>query len=449
MKKIYGLAMAAALFGLASCSSDDAPEVKNPDVIDGPVVGYVKMNLPAGTRAADGKTYIHFTKNGADVKCEPAKDSDGNPVTGVYALSAIPDKVVVFQDADLTTTGTTENKDAKVPAVMIDGTYGSVVPETAIFHNIADHTTATAIDVYLDRTVAETTVALGENYTNDMSENKFDGYTITFIPTHVFVNGVAKYTDIIKSLPTLGEGSTTIQGASVANTLLSYYTAEGPGKGKGTTWANTDYDWKDTNEIEHYQLTDGLKATSQTSLIFERAPQTASDLTKDFTHVIVAGYYQLTKVGETTPLDAQTFYVYSANADGQGIVYFNEDDVKEAMGASSLSLAKTTQNGMNTHLVGDNGETCVKYDNGYVYYAAPINHFTVKVGEDTKYVKGIVRNHKYSITINTIKGWGTAIPNLDEPIIPEDPKNPEQNFIKLNVVVNDWQPVEDQGVEWK
>ncbi|MDE6753312.1 MAG: fimbria major subunit [Muribaculaceae bacterium] len=437
MKKFYGYAFAAAALMLASCSSDDAPEV-NP--VNGDVVGYIKMELPAGTRA-DGDKVV-FTKNGAPVAATLAPGQ-----TEVFALTAIPDRVVVFRgDNSLydSQTATTTNKSGYSPAVLANNTYGASVSAANIFHSLdaAAIAAATPVDIYLDPVVAKVTVKA--EVKADLSEQKFDGFSISFEPEYVFVNGVATKTPMIKTMPT---GKTNLD-FDLSSAAAGYAT--------GSHWTKTDYAWN-TDDVLHYSLTGtnvGNKAKVQNEEhIFERARQSASELTKDFTHIIVAGQYKLTATGsKTLPTDENwdgTFYVYGANANGEGYVFFTEVDVIKAMGGTGadgekLEYAKTTPGGMSTHMTFGT-ESCVKYDKGYVYYSKAIE--TAINGN--KIGKGVVRNHAYIVTVNQIKGWGTAIPNTDEPIIPEDPRDPETNFIKLNIVVNPFVNVDGQIVGWE
>ena len=444
MKKIYGYAFASALMALASCSSD-APEINTPEVIDGPVVGYVKMNLPAGTRA-DSDYYVKFTKGGVEVKANlvGSISAEGE---AEYAVSDIPDKVVVFKDANLAESRetTTDNVDAKTPAVFGDNTYGSDISAANIYNTQGSATPAQVVSVYLDRTIAEVTTDASKATVS--VDSKLSGYKVTFTPEYVFVNGVATKTPIIKTVPQASTpGGATVEQLGYSDT-----------NGKGSHWTKTYYDWN-TTDVRHYSLTNshnvegqmtGNKSNKQENAqIFERAMQTASTVKKNHTHVIVAGKYTLT-AGEDVPAVPSsdwdgTFYVYGADLEGKGHVYFTEADVLKAMDAKSLVKDVTTEGGMSTHMIANNGKTCLKYDKGYVYYAEPI---VTKIG-DVTYGNGVVRNHKYKINVNNIVGWGTAIPDTDEPIIPEDPKDPEENYIKLNIVVNPWQPVTGQNINW-
>ena len=61
-------------------------------------------------------------------------------------------------------------------------------------------------------------------------------------------------------------------------------------------------------------------------------------------------------------------------------------------------------------------QRCWLWEEGKCYYFADIEHF----GTDD-FSKGIVRNHIYDLTLNSLKGIGTPVFNPDETIIPEKP----------------------------
>lgn len=73
-------------------------------------------------------------------------------------------------------------------------------------------------------------------------------------------------------------------------------------------------------------------------------------------------------------------------------------------------------------------ETMVaKYWNqGYCYYFTEIMH-------DSPAVAGVVRNHVYQLTLNSLKGLGVSIP---VPTTPIDPEKPVDEYYSLNATVN-------------
>ena len=75
---------------------------------------------------------------------------------------------------------------------------------------------------------------------------------------------------------------------------------------------------------------------------------------------------------------------------------------------------------------------------GMTYYYTPIRHLAQKKTEMGYY--GVVRNHSYRITINTISGFGTPVYNPDEIIVPVIPKDTE-TFLAARINVLSWRVV--------
>lgn len=75
---------------------------------------------------------------------------------------------------------------------------------------------------------------------------------------------------------------------------------------------------------------------------------------------------------------------------------------------------------------------------GMTYYFTPIRHLAQNKTEMGYY--GVVRNHSYRITINTISGFGTPVYNPDEVIDPVIPKDTE-TFLAARINVLSWRVV--------
>lgn len=75
---------------------------------------------------------------------------------------------------------------------------------------------------------------------------------------------------------------------------------------------------------------------------------------------------------------------------------------------------------------------------GMTYYYTPIRHLANSKTEWGYY--GVVRNHSYRITINTISGFGTPVYNPDEIIVPVIPKDTE-TFLAARINVLSWRVV--------
>lgn len=75
---------------------------------------------------------------------------------------------------------------------------------------------------------------------------------------------------------------------------------------------------------------------------------------------------------------------------------------------------------------------------GMTYYYTPIRHLANSKTEWGYY--GVVRNHSYRITINTISGFGTPVYNPDEDIVPVIPKDTE-TYLAARINVLSWRVV--------
>lgn len=75
---------------------------------------------------------------------------------------------------------------------------------------------------------------------------------------------------------------------------------------------------------------------------------------------------------------------------------------------------------------------------GMTYYYTPIRHLAESKDKWAYY--GVVRNHSYRITINTISGFGTPVYNPDEVIEPVIPKDTE-TYLAARINVLSWRVV--------
>ena len=89
-----------------------------------------------------------------------------------------------------------------------------------------------------------------------------------------------------------------------------------------------------------------------------------------------------------------------------------------------------------------NNKTISQWTDGKCYYYVNVEHF----GSDA-YSVGIVRNHWYNLTINSIKGLGTPVFNPDEEIDPDKPEE-ENYFVAAEVKILKWKMV-SQSVDLK
>lgn len=470
MKKIYGYAFASALMALASCSSD-APEIVDGPVLDGEA-GYINLSLKGVSAATRGESDVNdvkfFLYKGNSAINYTQVEKNGNTV--IVKVNDVPDNVIAVVNSSADYNATLSNPDgfyAKTNTPVMssavryasNGTesYRTSISNANLFKSVESAKAATdaqKITVNVDRTVAKVSVAVNEGVEDEDGyvalDKSFDGYTIKFVIDAVYVNGVATTTPIKRALSPLSNGALSIQGGDPI-ALANLQGATG-----SAFWSNTGFGWENT---KHFAMTDdNVKGKSQDEIqIFENCPTTANGHTRDYTHVVVAGHYVLS--GANAPAENADFWTFGVK-DGKPVVYTSEAAVKKAMGGTESSVFHAVyadggdgSNGRNAvafYIDNNPAITCVKYGKGCVYYAAAIENVQGVGDAAIKYGKGIVRNHAYVINVSGISGLGVAVPDPNQPIIPEDPdKDNGEYFMSLQIKVNEFVKVADQDINWE
>lgn len=137
----------------------------------------------------------------------------------------------------------------------------------------------------------------------------------------------------------------------------------------------------------------------------------------EYTRTDLAGADPL-KSYEVRPVLKAGVKVYKKKSDGTGS--FETPDSNDELNASlAQSPVQVRKDGM-------------------TYYYTPIRHLAQNKTEMGYY--GVVRNHSYRITINTISGFGTPVYNPDEIIVPVIPKDTE-TFLAARINVLSWRVV--------
>ncbi len=113
----------------------------------------------------------------------------------------------------------------------------------------------------------------------------------------------------------------------------------------------------------------------------------------------------------------------------------NEWEVKLSLGEGQSESIQAIVGTINNKIIS-------QWTDGKCYYYVNVEHF----GPDA-YGIGIVRNHWYDLTINSIKGLGTPVFNPDEEIDPDKPEE-ENYFVAAEVKILKWKMV-SQTVDLK
>ena len=88
------------------------------------------------------------------------------------------------------------------------------------------------------------------------------------------------------------------------------------------------------------------------------------------------------------------------------------------------------------------------FKNGMMYYYVPIRHVTTERSEGSYQLGdiGVVRNHWYKITVNSVKRPGIPVSEPDQPIIPN--VDPADQYLGLDIHILPWHVIE-QNIDLK
>lgn len=119
---------------------------------------------------------------------------------------------------------------------------------------------------------------------------------------------------------------------------------------------------------------------------------------------------------EVRPVLKAGVKVYKKESDGSFATTDSNDELNTSLAESPVQVRK----------------------DGMTYYYTPIRHLAQNKAEMGYY--GVVRNHSYRITINTMSGFGTPVYNPEEVIDPVIPKDTE-TYLAARINVLSWRVV--------
>ncbi len=216
-----------------------------------------------------------------------------------------------------------------------------------------------------------------------------------------------------------------------------------------------DADGHTLSELQNGWGTGGNRVTGLTGLTLNSVIDSSQF---GFTNV-GDGNVEITYNMEEIPDNATVWFCVGVNADGEKLYTLVHDD---ATGGTLTGQTITTYviQEIKDDIIADLAELNEEYEmnaylNGLMYYSIPIEHLnTVEptlTGNETaddviinEANYGIVRNHWYQLSINSISSVGKGIANEDEVIVP-DPSEPISYYIEAQINILSWRMVE-QGV---
>lgn len=382
--------------------------------------------------------------------------------------------------------------------IMTNSTYwnngeviGATVPEEAFKESedaaLADNA---PVKIYVERLAAKVTVKQGENLAENTEDLQSSHYTLSFKLEGFALNGLNQKEYYLKNLDAAWNATTPWNGWNDAADSRSFW-AEDPNYAAAP--AEDDIQFVTFNNVQDITT----EAPEYTAYCKENTLTNARYEAGNFqeaTHVLVVGHYELTDnenpdAGVIKGTDDQpiTFYMYRntayleedlmnivanmgfvytqstegtettytlAGPDAYKLIESAEDEIQDGADNNKLTAALdwtaesqttyyTTENGKDfTPVTADNLAalnkkiaetvgTAEAYTRGMAYFAVPIEHLAGK-GVDGHI--GVVRNHSYVLTVQSIKGMGDGVFNPDEIIIPTPPTNRYYVGATLNIL---------------
>ena len=343
------------------------------------------------------------------------------------------------------------------------------------------------VEIYVERLAAKVKVEQGDNLSSNMPDLKNGGYTLSFKLEGFALNATNNKEYYLKNLDAAWNETTPWNGWNDASDSRCFWSKDpnydsAPGASDLTFVSYNEVDKLAANKTSH---TEYCKENTLTG-----ARYTAGNFT-ECTHALIVGHYELTdndnpdagviKGDDDKPI---TFYMYRNTAyleddlmniiANNGFVYVktsdapvtyeiadadayklvqtkNEVTVVDGADNNKLTAALNWEEGNEqtyymkegsdfTPITKDNLATINEeiatvgtievYTNGMGYFAVPIEHLATS--GDGQY--GVVRNHSYVLTVESITGLADGIFNPGDPIVPTPPVKKYYVGATLNIL---------------
>ena len=383
--------------------------------------------------------------------------------------------------------------------IMTNSTYynngeviGTTVPESA-FKTSEDEALAegSPVNIYVERLAAKVTVKQDENLADNIEDLESSHYTLSFKLEGFALNGLNQNEFYLKNLDASWNATTPWNGWNDADDFRSFWAKDPNYRAAPATGDIQFVTFNSVGEIgvENPDYTAYCKENTLTNERYETGNY------QEATHVLVVGHYELTDnenpdAGVIKGTDGQpiTFYMYRntayleddlmnivanmgfvytktndnpltyelAGPDAYKLIESAEDGIADGADNNRLTAALdwtaesettyyTTENGIDyvevtaeniatlNNKIADAVGTAEAYSKGMAYFAVPIEHLA---GEGVDGHIGVVRNHSYVLTIQSITGMGDGIFNPDEVIIPTPQK--EKYYVGATLNILSW-----------
>lgn len=379
--------------------------------------------------------------------------------------------------------------------IMTNSTYydsGEVIATSVSSDKFKDSESAALADnapveIYVERLAAKVKIEQGTNLSSNMPDLENGGYTLSFKLEGFALNATNNKEYYLKNLDATWNATTPWSGWNDASDFRCFWSKDPNYDAVPTTGDLTFVGYEDVDKLaaDETSHTEYCKENTLTG-----ARYTAGNFT-ECTHALIVGHYELTdndnpdagviKGSDDKPI---TFYMYRNTAyleddlmniiANNGFVYVKTNDNLETYEIADADAYKLVQTENDVTVVADadnntltaalnweegdettyytrSGDTFTAitednlstinetissvgtievYTNGMGYYAVPIEHLATS--GDGQY--GVVRNHSYVLTVESITGLADGIFSPGNPIVPTPPVKKYYVGATLNIL---------------
>lgn len=354
------------------------------------------------------------------------------------------------------------NYSSETSFVMTNSVYKNTGVEasdiTANIKKSAAEAIASPVTVYVERVLAKVTV-------NDASIKIYDagGDPAEFFP--LALDALAEGVE-----PSGYNVKPVIKGyklTNIANDSYLYKNVTGWNITESWVWdaANFRSYWATSHAttFTKYTYDDIAASTVKTFYCQENTTSNVADKTSLIAAVQFVNY--------DTNADLPTFYKYAgdyyttagikavaaqilkaAEITKDGTNYYTSADIVIEEGTKGYTASFTVNTGDAAQITAANAKLAAdlddvwEWENGQAYYYTNIEHFGVDASSNP--LVGVVRNHVYQLTINSIKGFGVPVGGGDDIIVPETPTDEEFENLAATINILQWKVV-NQTVDFE
>lgn len=379
--------------------------------------------------------------------------------------------------ADYATDYTTKGKFIMTNSVYKNGSdkvLGAIIDDTKIV-NSAEAALNNPVDIYVERVVAKVRTSANSFTNTEGAKPTIDGVEtpLTINVTGIEIANIAKTSYLIKNITDIDytwawDVTNKRSYWETAPANLEYNNKSYKSIVTDSKPAEGDFDINNVSFTEYIQPnTTGQKTSilvtaelqkdgSPIDFIYLRGGYFAPDnaLALIATYLANNGYWKKTGENSYSQLAAGDF-VWKNNedfADGSKIAWLERYEVVAQIKDGTTELYKkegenytsATVAEINTLLAGTEEShpyVAQYYKDGKCYYFVNIDQSPIAGADDHTY-DGVIRNHIYDLSLNSIKGIGTPVFDPEDVIIPEKPKDETLWYLSARINVLAWKLVQ-------